>query len=105
MCLDTARIVTGERLEYLTALFNSNVFFFAVKHFFGGGKLGDTGIRMKHTFFKNFTAYVPSEDEEAYIRDVVLSDSRERDAIINNFFYSKYQLTQEEIDYIEQDIG
>ena len=105
MCLDTARIVTGERLEYLTGLFNSNLFFFAVKHFFGGGRLGDTGIRMKHTFFKNFSAYVPTEDEEAYIRDVVLSDSPERDAIINKFFYSKYQLTQEEIDYIEQDIG
>ena len=105
MCLDTARIVTGEHLEYLTALFNSNLFFFAVKHFFGGGKLGAKGIRMKHTFFKDFTAYVPNEAEEAYIRDVVLSEAKERDAIINQFFYSKYHLSQEEIDYIEKDIG
>ena len=104
MCLDTARIVTGERLEYLTGLFNSNLFFFAVKHFFGGGKLGATGVRMKHTFFKNFTAYVPSDAEEQYIKNLVASQGEDRDILINKFFYEKYNLSNEEISFIEADM-
>lgn len=105
MCLDTARIITGEHLEYLTGLFNSNLFFFAVKHFFSGGKLGGNGIRMKHTFFKDFSAYVPSRDEEEYIKGLVLSDGVDKDRLINEFFYSKYLLSPEEISYIEKDIS
>ena len=104
MCVDTVRIVTGERLEYLVALFNSNLFFFAVKHFLGGGALGDTGVRMKHTFFKSFTAYVPSAEEEAFIKEVVLSARSDRDKVINDFFYKKYNLSADEIDYIEADM-
>lgn len=52
-CFDTARIITGEKLKYLLSILNSKIFFFAVKYFYGGGGLGDTGIRMKHTFFEN----------------------------------------------------
>lgn len=104
MCLDTARIITGERLEYLTGLFNSNLFFFSVKHFFGGGKLGGKGIRMKHTFFMNFSAYVPNENEEKYIKNIVISGGKDRDKLINNFFYTKYDLSSEEIEHIEADI-
>ena len=105
MCLDTARIITGEHLEYLTGLFNSNLFFFAVKHFFSGGKLGGNGIRMKHTFFKDFSAYIPSRDEEEYVKGLVLSNAVDKDRLINEFFYSKYLLNSEEISYIEKDIS
>ena len=104
MCVDTVRIITGERLEYLTGLLNSNLFFFAVKHFFGGGTLGETGVRMKHTFFKAFTAYVPTEEEEKYIKEIVLSGGSDRDDKINRFFYEKYNISPEEIAYIEADI-
>lgn len=53
-CLDTARIITGENLKYLLAVLNSNLFFFSIKNFYGGGALGNTGIRMKHTFIWKF---------------------------------------------------
>lgn len=52
-CFDTARIITGKNLKYLLSVLNSNLFFFAVKYFYGGGGLGSAGVRMKHTFFKN----------------------------------------------------
>lgn len=104
MCVDTVRIITGNHLEYLTGLLNSKLFFFAVKHFYSGGTLGESGIRMKHTFFKAFSAYVPTDSEEHYIRSVVLSGKETRDKLINEFFYSKYKLTPEEIAYIEADV-
>ncbi len=104
MCVDTVRIITGERIEYLTGLLNSNLFFFAVKHFFGGGTLGESGVRMKHTFFKAFTAYVPTGEEEQYIKNIVVSNEADKDEKINEFFYKKYRLTPEEISYIESDM-
>src|SRR5690606_26489856 len=52
MCLDTARIMTGEDLDVLLTVMNSKLFFYAVKTFYGGGGLGETGVRMKHTFFE-----------------------------------------------------
>jgi hypothetical protein len=53
-CLDTARIITGEKLLFLLTVLNSNLFFYSVKNFYGGGGLGNTGIRMKHTFIDKF---------------------------------------------------
>lgn len=53
-CLDTARIITGENLLFLLTVLNSNLFFYSVKNFYGGGGLGNTGIRMKHTFIDKF---------------------------------------------------
>lgn len=53
-CLDTARIITGEKLKFLLTILNSNLFFYSVKNFYGGGGLGNTGIRMKHTFIDKF---------------------------------------------------
>src|SRR5690606_22885331 len=54
MCLDTARIITGENLEVLLAVMNSKLFFYSIKTFYGGGGLGENGVRMKHTFFLDF---------------------------------------------------
>ena len=53
-CNDTGRIIIGEHLYHLLGILNSKLFFFAVKYFYGGGILGEHGIRMKHTFFENF---------------------------------------------------
>ncbi|NLN24623.1 MAG: hypothetical protein GX163_03005 [Bacteroidetes bacterium] len=53
-CLDTARIITGEKLMFLLTILNSNLFFYSVKYFYGGGGLGNTGVRMKHTFIDKF---------------------------------------------------
>ncbi|MDR1416782.1 MAG: class I SAM-dependent DNA methyltransferase, partial [Prevotellaceae bacterium] len=49
-CLDTARIITGNDIKFLLPILNSKLFFFAIKYFYGGGSLGNSGVRMKHTF-------------------------------------------------------
>jgi hypothetical protein len=43
------------------SILNSKLFFFAVKNFYGGGGLGSTGIRMKHTFFENCPAPIAKD--------------------------------------------
>lgn len=60
-CIDTARIITGRNLKFLLTVFNSNLFFYAVKNFYGGGGLGSEGIRMKHTFFENCPVPKPTD--------------------------------------------
>ena len=103
MCLDTARIITGENLDYLIMLFNSNLFFYAIKKFYGGGALGNKGVRMKHTFFMQFPAMVIDQNEFAiFIRKIQNLNNKER--VINNFFYSKYNLSEEEINEIENEM-
>lgn len=104
ICLDTVRIITGKHLEYLTGLLNTDLFYFAVKHYFGGGMLGESGVRMKHTFFQTFTAYIPTPKEEEYIKELVVNEQCDRDEKINQFFYQKYGITDEEKKYIEDDI-
>ena len=49
-CNDTGRIIVGEGLYHLLGVLNSTLFFYAIKTFYGGGILGDHGVRMKHTF-------------------------------------------------------
>lgn len=63
-CNDTGRIITGKNLKFLLAIFNSKLFFYAVKNIYGGGGLGDTGVRMKHTFFEKFVVPTISESEQ-----------------------------------------
>ena len=106
ICLDTGRIIVGEKLEYLLGLLNSKLFFFAIKHFYGGGGLGGSGVRMKHTFFQQFSAYIPSQTEEEYFKKIAKDTiSAEISADIDNFFYEKYALSTEEIDFIESDFN
>lgn len=53
-CNDTGRIITGKAIKFLVGILNSKLFFFAIKYFYGGGLLGGSGVRMKHTFFEDF---------------------------------------------------
>ncbi|WP_281337385.1 DUF7149 domain-containing protein [Flavobacterium eburneipallidum] len=100
MCLDTARIITGNDLDILIAVLNSNLFFYAVKTFYGGGGLGETGIRMKHTFFENFPMPNFLDNEKKNLKTLIetsLSSLENIDEII----YKSFDLTDEEIDFIE----
>ena len=102
-CLDTGRIITGSHLEYLVGLMNSKLFFYAVKKFYGGGALGSTGIRMKHTFFGEFPAIIPTNDEFDHFKKLYYSNEDRTifDKEIVSYLYSKYKFTQEEIAVIE----
>jgi len=117
-CNDTGRIMTGKHLNFLLPVLNSELFFFAVKHFYGGGGLGSTGIRMKHTFFENFAVpKISSEAQKPFIDlvDQILeitstSDynpknppvkQKELEKQIDELVYKLYDLTEEEIGIIE----
>ncbi len=43
---------------------NSSLFFYAVKTFYGGGAFGESGVRMKHTFFNQFPSPMPGIDSD-----------------------------------------
>ena len=100
-CNDTGRIIVGPHLEHIIGVLNSKLFFFAVKHFYGGGILGEHGVRMKHTFFENFpclgydmaVANMATQLQQQYTDEV----SKQLD----NLLYDKYGLNDEEREYIE----
>lgn len=102
MCNDTCRIITGDSIKYLAGILNSKLFFFAVKHFYGGGGLGESGVRMKHTFFENFCCTA----ENIEITNLVDSISKKNNQSmveheIDRKVYELYGLNNDEIDYIE----
>ena len=96
ICNDTCRIITGEKLNYLLLILNSSLFFYAVKHFYGGGGLGKDGVRMKHTFFQDFPSLPYDEDLD------LLIGNNDIDRIDRAIFKS-YQLTEDEIRAVLKD--
>ena len=121
-CNDTARIITGENLKFLICIFNSKLFFYSVKYFYGGGALGKNGVRMKHTFFQNFPIPKIIEDKEkAFIKivdktleitkseDYLKNSSKQKQVAeyekqIDQLVYKLYDLTPQEIKIIEESI-
>ncbi len=110
-CLDTGRIITGSNLQFLIAILNSKLFFFAVKHFYAGGGLGETGIRMKHSFFENFVLQELSKNDQKPFKDIVKQiltkkekgeDTTDLENQIDQLVYQLYDLTEEEIKFIEE---
>lgn len=92
-CNDTGRIITGKYLPFLLSIFNSKLFFYAVKRFYGGGSLGEDGVRMKHTFFQNF----PCINEQTTINmSIGTNDVMQIDRTI----CAEYGLSEEEIEFI-----
>ena len=105
-CLDTGRIITGNDIEYIITILNSNLFFFAVKNFYGGGGLGANGVRMKHTFFENFSCPIPNSEQKHFLisllnKTVNNIDNKHIEIEMNKEIYSMYGLTNEEICFIE----
>ena len=103
MCNDTGRIIVGDHLPFLLGILNSRIFFYAVKKFYGGGVLGEHGVRMKHTFFSKFPCIPYNEKVESIA--IELSNqynditSEQLESLIN----SLYTFTQEEIEVIKKE--
>lgn len=94
----------------MIAILNSKLFFFAVKNFYGGGRLGKNGVRMKHSFFENFVLKQLSEVEQtsfvALVEQILAKKEKGEDSStleqqIDNLVYRLYDLTYEEIKVIE----
>lgn len=83
---------------------NTKLFFFAVKTFYGGGGLGGSATRMKHTFFCNFSAIKPSSKELRYFKELYYNDLKKLDFEITNFLYTNYKFTDQEIQVIEESL-
>ncbi|MFV0419072.1 MAG: Eco57I restriction-modification methylase domain-containing protein [Dysgonomonas sp.] len=107
-CLDTGRIITGGNLKYLVAILNSSLFFFAIKHFYGGGALGENGVRMKHTFFEKFPCIIPNDKTqnilESYVDLIISQNQHGYIEKINQKIYELYSLSSEEIKCIDRTV-
>ena len=99
-CNDTGRIIVGEHLYHLLGVLNSDLFFFAVKHFYGGGTLGENGVRMKHTFFENFPCMSYDVEIERMAENLTTSYNQTIYEKLNDYICEKYGLTDEEKAYI-----
>ncbi len=111
-CVDTCRIITGNQLKFLLAILNSKLFFYCVKKFYGGGTLGNSGIRMKHTFFNDFCIAENDKlkiDIESLVDEILSQKSENQNSDtsllinqIDQLVYQLYELTDEEIALIEK---
>ena len=93
LCNDTCRIIVGEHLSFLLLVLNSPLFFYAVKNFYGGGGLGDHGVRMKHTFFVSFPCLPYNEKLELMVGHNNIADIGQ---YIDQEICRLYGLTDEE---------
>lgn len=101
MCNDTGRIIVGSHLPFVLSILNSKLFFYAVKKFYGGGILGEHGIRMKHTFFGNFPCLPYNKQIEDVTKELI--NSKDSTDQIDALIFSAYSLSREEITLIEED--
>ena len=101
LCNDTGRIIIGDNLFYLLGILNSKLFFYAVKHFYGGGALGERGVRMKHTFFQNYPCIPYNSEIEDLAKCMSDNWNESLDLQLNETIYNLYELTDDEKQTIE----
>ena len=104
-CNDTGRIIVGEGLYHLLGILNSTLFFYAIKTFYGGGILGDKGVRMKHTFFEKFPCIPVSKGISATAESLSHRFDSHINVMLENIVFEAYGLTSEEVDYIYKSIN
>ena len=100
-CNDTGRIITGKSIKFLIGILNSKLFFFAIKYFYGGGLLGENGVRMKHTFFENFPCIEENDQIKQFVDTITFENIKEISEEIDHKVYELYGLNHEEISFIE----
>ena len=103
MCNDTGRIIVGDHLLFILGILNSKVFFYAVKKFYGGGALGEHGIRMKHTFFGDFPCLPYNKRIEEIAKALSAQYTCSLANGLDKIIYSIYSFTKEEISEIESE--
>ena len=102
ICNDTCRIIVGKELSFLLGVLNSKLFFYAIKHFYGGGVLGEHGIRMKHTFFQNFPCIQYNSTIDKLVKELTEKKNAKVENQIGNKIYNLYELTPQEIQMVEE---
>jgi type II restriction/modification system DNA methylase subunit YeeA len=96
----TSFLLTGENLEYLVACFNSKPVTYFFKTFYAGGGLGEKGYRYKKAFLVNLP--IPKIKNINYNNDIfkelILQNKTDK---IDKIIYEIYNLSSDEIEYIE----
>lgn len=77
------------------------MFFFAIKYFYGGGGLGETGVRMKHTFFEKFCCIPEDKILTKLVEEISEDNLINQMKKIDQRVYELYGLTVEEISFIQ----
>lgn len=92
-------MITGEKIKYLCALFNSKIYRFYLHIMFSNGKYAYGSS----SFFSSLPIRIFENSEKIEkLVDLITTDySNEIYEKINNLFYESYQITAEERDYIE----
>ena len=103
-CNDTGRIIAGTALHHLLGVLNSSLFFFAIKTFYGGGALGDHGVRMKHTFFEKFPCIPVDARITEYSQCLNGTYSTSISTKLEKLIQSLYGLTETEQKYIHESL-
>ena len=103
-CNDTGRIIAGTALYHLLGVLNSSLFFFAIKTFYGGGALGDHGVRMKHTFFEKFPCLPEDTRITEYSQCLNETYSMSISTKLEGLIQSLYGLTETEQKYIHDSL-
>lgn len=103
MCNDTGRIIVGKCLPFILGIVNSQIFFYAVKKYYGGGVLGEHGIRMKHTFFGNFPCLPYNEEIENIAKELSFQYNRDLANRLESIISSMYSFTKEEVSVIQSE--
>ena len=107
---DTCRIITGDNLHYLVAIFNSKCWDFIFKKFYAGGGLGDEGFRYKSEFMLDTAIPEIDKKTEKEIVNLVEKviegkkkgiDTREFEVEIDRLVYWLYGLSEEEVGIVE----
>lgn len=101
ICNDTCRIIVGKELSFLLGVLNSKLFFYAIKHFYGGGVLGEHGIRMKHTFFQNFPCIQYNSTIDKLVKELTEKKNAKVENQIENNIYNLYGLSPQEVQMVE----
>jgi len=104
MCNDTGRIIVGSHLPFILGVLNSKLFFYAVKKFYGGGVLGEHGIRMKHTFFGNFPCMPYNRQIEEVAKELSKNYGDDLASYADQLIFSAYSLSKEEIFEIQKEV-
>ena len=102
MCNDTCRIIVGKEISFLLGVLNSKLFFYAIRQFYGGGILGEHGIRMKHTFFQNFPCIPYNSSVDKLAKELSKNKNSESEDQIEKEIYNLYGLTFQEVQAIEE---
>ena len=102
MCNDTCRIIVGKEISFLLGVLNSKLFFYAIRQFYGGGILGEHGIRMKHTFFQNFHCIPYNSSVDKLAKELSKNKNSESEDQIEKEIYNLYGLTFQEVQAIEE---